>query len=438
MRILLIETAADGLLDLALRAQQWGHSVRYCCAGFDPIRCPVGRGLVQRVGDWREHMRWCDLAIFGGNGKWLAEIDRWRELGVPIIGGSEKAAKLELDRLAGMAELKRAGIEVPPYKQFARLDEAMAYVAKRDEGFAVKPCGDVADKSLSFVAKTGAEMLWRLDSWKREGKRFPSGFIVQDRVEGVEFAVGAWVTDNGFAEGFEENWEEKKLHAGRLGPNCGEAGTVMRLVKSSKLAKQVLAPFEDWLVSSGYRGNVDVNCIVDDQGTAWPLEWTVRLGWPAFNIELSLHDGDPIEFLAGVASGKAPASRQMDTIAVGVVMALPPYPFGHERPEEVVGVPIWGAEHDDVHFTMAAQGSVPNIESGTASKEQGIVTAGSYVLTAAGLGDTVQAARRLVYRRLDRIEIPANPFYRNDIGSRLTRDLGRLQQFGYARDMSYA
>src|SRR6185436_13395507 len=262
------------------------------------------------------------------------EFDRLKANGVPVIGAPGPAAEWELDRRAGMREFIRAGIPVPPYRQLPTLDEALAYVVKRDEGCAIKPCGDITNKSLSFVAKTAREAVWRLQRWKRDGKRFPSGVIVQDLVKGVEFAVGAWIGPGGFAEGWEENFEEKRLFAGGVGPNCGEAGTVMRLTKTSKLAEEVLRPLEDRLVSLGYVGNVDVNCIVDEDGTPHPLGFTVRFGYPAINIETALH-GDPIEFLAGLAAGKPPKSRRLNEVAVGVVMALPPYPY-REDPANTV------------------------------------------------------------------------------------------------------
>lgn len=429
MRLLLMEDSSDGLLDLAVRAAALGHDVRYHLRAYDRTRCPNGRGLVQRADDWRDWIRWCDLCVVGGNGKWLIELDRWRREGVPIIGGGVEAAHLELDRMLGMAAFKEARIAIPAYRQCSTLREAMEYVAKRDEGCAVKPCGDVADKTTSVVGKTAKEVLWRLGRWQKEGKVFPSGVIVQDRVEGVEFAVGAWVGPSGFAPGWEENAEEKRLFAGGLGPNCGEAGTVMRLVKQSKLADKVLRPFEDWLVSTGYIGNVDVNTIIADDGTPYPLEWTVRLGWPAFNIELALHEGDPVEFLAGLAEGEPPNTRNMRDIAVGVVMALPPYPFGHEKADEVVGVPIWGVTpgiEDNLHLCNAML-----------DKDQ-LATAGSYAVVATGLGDTVVEARRKAHRVLDRLTVPAAPFYRNDIGSRLRGQLPQLQAHGFARGLRYA
>jgi phosphoribosylamine--glycine ligase len=427
-------------LDLAIRAVNLGHDVRLFERDYDPVKCPVGRGLVERVPDWRASVRWADLIVVGSLGYCMNEFDRIRAEGRPIIGAAGAVGEWELNRLAGMNEFKRAGIPVPPYRQCSNYDEAIALVSKRDDGVAIKPCGDVTDKSLSFVAKTPAEAVWRLQRWKREGKKFPQGFILQDLVKGVEFAVGAWVGPGGFADGFEENWEEKRLFAGGVGPNCGEAGTVLRLVRASKLAQKVLAPLEDKLVSLGYVGNIDVNCIVDEDGNPWPLEFTCRFGYPAINIELALHS-EPIEFMAGLAAGKPPKSRRLNEVAVGVVMALPPYPFGHERPDEVVNVPIWGVTpgiEDSLHFCNVAMGSVPNLGGGGLANSSHLVTSGSYVLVSTGTGESVVEARTRAYRVLDRLTIPASPFWRIDIGARLRSGLDKLQTHGFATGMRYA
>jgi phosphoribosylamine--glycine ligase len=440
VKTLIVEPHGDGLLYLAIRARKLGHDVSYWCRDYDQYKAPIGRGLVERVPDWRPLARRVDLVILGSLGYAQAEFDKLKADGVPVIGAPGLAGEWELNRLVGMQQFKRAGIPVPPYQQCASYDEAIAIVARNDDGVAIKPCGDVTDKSLSFVAKTGREAVWRLQRWKREGKRFPQGFILQELVKGVEFAVGAWCGPGGFADGFEENWEEKRLFAGGVGPNCGEAGTVLRLVKSSKLAQQVLSPLEDKLVSLGYIGNVDVNCIVDEDGTPWPLEFTMRFGYPAINIELALHS-EPIEFLAGLAAGKSPKTRRLNEVAVGVVCALPPYPYGHEKPDEVVGVPIWGVSpsiEGDLHFCSVQAGEGPAISGGKIEKRPVLATAGSYVLVSTGTGSTVVEARRGAYRVLDRLTVPASPFWRVDIGSRLRSDLDHLQSHGYARGMSYA
>jgi phosphoribosylamine--glycine ligase len=394
--------------------------------------------LVERVPDWHSSVPWADLIIAGGNGKWLRELDIIRkQRGTLMIGGNYDASQWELDRMAGMAAFKKARIPTPPFRQCMNLDEAIACVADVNEGFACKPCGSVGDKSLSFVGKTPEETLWRLKRWKRSGKQFPGGLMVQKLVKGVEFAVGAWVNQNGFVDGIEENFETKRMFAGDVGPNTGEMGTVMRLVRQSKLFEKVLKPLEDRIVGMGYTGNIDVNCIIDEDGTPHPLEWTSRLGWPSTNIELALHKSDPIEFLACVASGDTPPTRQLNTVAVGVVMAIPPYPMGHERTEEVVNVPIWGVTpgiEDNLHFCDVMLGTAP---SGV-TQEPHLATAGSYVLVSTGVGETVVKARNEAHRVLERIRIPASPFWRNDIGSRLRSEIPKLQEHGYARGLDYA
>src|SRR5258706_9203874 len=141
MRVLFVDKSGDGLLDLALRAKALGHSCRYHLGSYDPVKRPVGRGMIDRIPDWRASMRWADLVILGGNGTWMAEFDRWRAEGVPIIGGGVESAKWELDRIKGMQVFKKAGIPTPGYSECRGYDDAIA-VASKSEGLAMKPCGD--------------------------------------------------------------------------------------------------------------------------------------------------------------------------------------------------------------------------------------------------------------------------------------------------------
>lgn len=428
MRVLIVDKSGDGLLDLAIRAQALGHNVRYFLQCYDPQKRPVGRGLVERVSDFRPSMRWADLVLLAGNGSWMREMDAYRAEGIPIIGGGVESASWELDRNKGMAILKKAGIPVPAYREAKTYDEAISLAKSSENGVAIKPSGDVADKSLSFVAKSPEEAIWRLQRWKRAGRQFGQGLILQERIDGVEFAVGGWFGPSGFVDGIEENWEGKRFFPGDLGPNTGEMYTVMRLVNKSKLFDKVLKPAEDQLHRLGFIGNCDVNCILDPEGNPWPLEWTMRFGYPAINVELALHQSDPVEFLACVAAGDKPPPRLKDKIAVGVVLAIPPFPNGHERAEEVVNVPIWGVTpsvEDNLHFcdVMMSDGQ--------------LATAGSYVAVATGVGSKVTEARDQALRVLNRLRIPASPFWRIDAGSRLRRAVPQLQEHGYALGVEY-
>src|SRR5258708_5686755 len=128
-----------------------------------------------------------------------------------------------------------------------------------------------------------------------------------------------------------------------IGVATGEQGTVLRIVKKSKLADMMLIPLEEQLQKAGFIGNIDVNCIIDEHGTPWPIEFTMRPGWPAFNIQQILNKGDHAEWLMDLWEGKDARNWEMDTIALGVVMSIPNYPFTHtNKTEDVKGIPIYG------------------------------------------------------------------------------------------------
>lgn len=444
MRVLLIADAGDGLLDLAIRSQRAGHQCKFFCRKYDARTRPIGRGLVEMVPDWRPHMSWSDLIILEGNGVYMTEMDAWRGRGCNIIGGNVESAAWELDRKKGMDIFRRAGIAVPPFREFTDYDDAIRFVERRGEVYFSKPCSDTADKSLS--AKTGVpeDCAWQLKKWKRKHGRPPCPFLLQEAIDGVEIGVGGWWGSGGWADVWEENFEHKRFCSGDIGPNTGEMGTVLRFVRRSRLADMVLAPLEAQLERISYVGNVDVNCIVDEAGNVWPLEFTMRLGWPAFNIEMDLFNCDPLDFLYAVctAENRTRGSHTCDMPAVGVVAAIAPYPHSPRDYEDIVGIPIFGLDDEDHWHPCEVQSfSSKNSSMMTATITNNTtiahVTAGSYVGIATGIGDTVRQAARGAYRVLDKLSMPCSPFWRDDIGERLKEDLPALQEHRFAAGMEY-
>ena len=111
----MISSVGDaGELDICLRAQSAGHKVRW----FKPFAertAEIGKGMVERVSEWQASMRWADLVVLGDNTKYLAEIDKWRSAGIPIVGASVDAASWELNRTKGQKIFEDHGIPVVPY-----------------------------------------------------------------------------------------------------------------------------------------------------------------------------------------------------------------------------------------------------------------------------------------------------------------------------------
>lgn len=440
MKLLLIDYwGTDGMLDFAMRAKADGHEVKWAFYRAERTH-RIGHGLVERVADWRDWIKWADLVVLADNTRYLKELDVFRARGVPIVGSTFEASCWELDRKTGQDVFKKAGIDVPPFKEFDDYDAAIAYVRKEGRAFVSKPSYDESDKSLSYVGKSPADLIYMLTRWKK-AQRLRGAFILQEKVSGCEMAVGAWCGPGGFSEGWCENWEFKSLMAGDRGPNVGEMGTVLRYVRRSKLAEKVLKPLEDRLVAMGYTGYVDVNCIIDEHGEPWPLEFTMRMGWPTFNIQQALNKGDSVEWLAALCDGRDSRPWQLDKISTGVVMALPEFPYGKTPIEKMVGAPVQGVTPSmlpNVHPCAVQMGSAPCDQAdGSVKDEPCWLTAGDYVLVASGVGDSVRQSRARAYRVMEKIKVPASPFWRPDIGQRLKLQLPEIQKHGYASKLVF-
>lgn len=436
MRILVIDERGVAL-DWCLRCQDEGHTVKVFIRKT-PKTDTIGLGLVDLVADWQGWMRWADLVFLSDNTRYIKELESWRREGKAIIGPSLDAAAWELNRNTGMKIFRLHGIQVADYKEFSNYDRAIAYVKKEGRAFVSKPCGDEPDKSLSYVAKSPADLVYMLERWKKS-QRHKGSFILQEKLDGVEMAVGGWFGPHGFNEGWHENWEFKKLFPGDLGPATGEQGSVFRVVKKSKLADKVLKPLRGALEKLGYVGYVDVNCIIDKKGVPWPLEFTMRFGWPSFNIQQALHKGDHAQWLLDLAEGRDAKNWVCDKVAVGVVMAIPDYPYSHLTRKEVLGIPLYMPERlrDAVCPGEMMAGEAPHDVNGEVATLPCWVTAGDYVLIANGTGETVQGARRSAYGVLKQLKMPNSPFWRTDIGQRLSKQLPLLHAHGFATGLEY-
>lgn len=439
MRILAIDPGGF-MLDWVMRCEADGHEVKWFVRKT-PKTLNIGKGLVESiVDDWRKWALWAHIVVLADNTKHLREMDHLRKnYGVQVIGAGLETAGWELDRIKGQQVLKKAGVAVPSYREFNDYDAAIAYVKKEGRRFVSKPCGDEPDKSLSYVAKTPADLVYMLQRWKK-AQKLKGSFMLQDFIPGCEMAVGAWFGPHGFSHGWCENFEFKKLMVGDLGPATGEMGTVLRIVAKSRLADKVLKPLEEVLLRTGYCGYVDVNCIIDEKGNPWPLEFTMRPGWPTFNIQQALLNGDHAEWLADLSEGRDSRPWRLNEVALGVVMAIPDFPYSQMTRKEVTGVPVYGLKPSlmaHLHPCELMSGVAPQDVNGKVVEAPCWLTAGDYVLVASGTGGTVSQAKSRAYRVLEQVRTPNSPFWRKDIGDRLKKQIPEIQARGYATGLQF-
>lgn len=448
MKILCLDTASNAL-DFLMRCQQYGHEVMW----WDKTRKDgsdrrAGEGLVPKLRDYealrKKWIGWADLIYVLDNVCYLDLLEPYRQMGYPIFGCNVEAAELELDRGAGQKAMKAAGIPIIEGKDFHDYDAAIAYVRKNaDQVFVSKPSGE-ADKALSYVANSAADLIYMLNRWKTVPKYVESakkdGFIIQEKKLGAEMAVGGWFGPGGWSQWWSENFEYKKLMDGDLGVNTGEQGTLCRLVSQSRLADLALKPMTKTLERLGYVGHIDNNVIIDAKGNIWPMEFTMRDGWPLKHNHVALQQGDPAQWMLDLLNGKDTMQATDGLVSISVVVTIPDYPYSKITNKEVCGIPIYGAsDMEHIHLSEVMIDNEIPVQVGDRVVEMPCyVTAGDYVMVVTGTGETITGARRSAYTAIDKIRIPNSPSWRLDIGrSKLVENLPKIQRYGFARNLSF-
>lgn len=434
MKVLLIDCGGN-FLDFALRCMNAGHEVKtFIPPDKNGNRLSIGDGLIERVNDFHKWMRWADIVLLSDNARYIHQLESYRKYGYPIIGAPIEGAEWELNRTFGQKILKDAGGAIMPYKTFTDYDEAERYVIKNMKRYVSKPSGD-ADKALSYVSKSPADMVYMLRHWKRLGK-VKQPFILQEFRPGIEMAIGGWFGKNGWNDKFLVNFEHKKFMNADLGVNTGEQGTVMQYVDSDKLAEKLLIPVSQSLMDIGYTGYVDAAAIIGEDGSVNFLEWTMRFGWPCFQIQSALHIGDPVNWLRDLIDGYD-SLRVRDQVATGVVVSIPDYPYNKKPREQMAGYPVYCDHGPSIAPCEIKAGVAPHDVDGKIVDSPCWVTAGGYVLVATGLAETVSGSARRAYGAISKIEIPNSPGWRTDIGKRLQEQLPKLHALGFAKQMKY-
>lgn len=439
MLLLEMEDAGCGL-PFALACLKAGHQVRYYLRKENNQAIGEGfKGLV-KVTNWvASATGWADLVVSTGNDEFLPKLEAVRKTGVAVFCPSVRSAALEIKREAGMKLLEKAGVAVPAYKTFQSLSDAEAHVRQKPERYVFKTLGSEEDKSLSYVGKSAADMVARLQRWQKL-KLNPKGpVMLQEFRPGIEIGVSRWMGKDGFIGPYNENFEHKKLLSGNCGPNCGEAGTIMKYMDSSELGRQVLDPLEDELVKLGHLGDIDVNCIVDEKdGTPYALEFTCRWGHPASTIMWATHKGDPAQWMLDACEGED--TIEVDySVACGVVLAQPDYPYSERGKTEVSDIPIYGPSQGNkkfVHPQSVKMAVLPAMKGEEVADKRMWATCGDYVAVVTGTGKSVRQACERAYKVIKEIEIP-DMMYRDDIGEKLEEELPALHKFGFATEFKY-
>ncbi len=413
--------------DLALQLQREGCDVRLYIE--HPKQQTCLDGFIVKTSDWKHELPWVGregLIVFDDVG--YGEIqDSLRSKGYRVVGGSAGGDRLELDREFAQQLLADCGMTIVPTFNFTDANDALNFVEVNGGAWVVKQNDHQSHLNYVGVMEDGSDVLGVLASYQRLGI---VNLSLQRKLTGVEIGVGRYFNGKDWVGPIELNQEHKGLMNQELGPKTGEMGTLMWYVETSRLFDATLARLKDYLAAVDFRGNIDINCIVDGD-IAYPIEATARFGCPSTHLQTALYLTPWSELLGSLADGLHCNLEVCAGYGICLTLALPPFPYDGEQlyGASSIGLPLLMRdsltenEVRRLHLEGVARVQEKNGGATVLTRSLG------YAVFTSGTGETVEGAQKAAYSLARKIVIP-KVMYRTDIGDRfLAGDRERLKEF---------
>jgi phosphoribosylamine-glycine ligase len=404
-------------------------------------------GVIKKVQTLGEGLRWV-----GRDGYIISEDEAdmtlLRRQGFKVYGGNQWTERIEKDRAYQLQLCRDAGIPVPDFHRVRSVDEGIQYIMDNPDQYVLKQEGN-APKWFSYVGREddGSDVIDQLE-WIGSRPEFKKaqkyGFILEEFVEGIEFATSAWwmyddwKRDDDGKVIVEVNREHKKQENDDRGLTTGETGTVaMMSTKYTKLFGETLQKLTPLLkrFASDICINVDANCgIAEEEGgvKAYLFESTIREGYPFCALQQYLMSGhtEVGEFFADLIDGKQGNIGFKKDWGVVTVLGSGLYPDENKENQagrfvdQPVIIPQWEQSWNE-HIAPC---------SIRWDREKGywrISDWFEYVLVAVHHDKDIEKANSRCVAEMRKIVTRA-PHYRTDIGREFNRkELPKLIDYGY-------
>jgi phosphoribosylamine--glycine ligase len=418
MRVLFLSKDGDGL-GMAYKLALEGNHVDFWIK--NPQYKHALEGIIDRPKEWRPLLPKADLVICDMVGfSQYAEL--FQKYGKPFLSCNPVADIIELDRMKGLETFKRVGIDQPEYWHFKTTEECAAKLPEiwEDEGLVLKPFGNL-DTGKTYVCDDISLAQWALTT-------YPKGveMIVQRRVFGVEVSTEGWFNGLEYIAPFNHTFEEKTLMNDGVGKMTGCMGNIVQTTKGDKLCDATVRKVESVLKKAGYRGPVDVNCIVT-KAQVFGLEFTCRFGYDAVEALMQGLREPMGNLLFETAIG---SKKEMDISSdylMSVRVSRDPYPSKVESLDKIdqdLGMPIVGLTNKDMNHVYLCDCFLDKGGNIKYAASDGVV------LKATGFGRTIPEASTRTYKVISNIK-GIDLMYRTDIGARAAKDIKQLQEWGW-------
>ena len=356
-----------------------------------------------------------DLAVVGPEASLVDGIgDLFRRAGVPLVGPSAEAARLEGSKAFAKDFMARHRIPTAAYRIF---DEPSAAARALRSGFfdfpvVLKADGLAAGKGVLICADL-EEAIAALDRIMIARRFGTAGdrLVIEEFLRGEEASFMVLADGAGNVVPMVPSQDHKQIFEGDRGPNTGGMGAysmdgLLSPALRQRILDEVIFPTVAGMNQEGrpFAGILYAGLMLTADGPQ-VLEYNVRFGDPEAQVILPRLRSDLATLLLQAARGDLAATQAEWTpeAAVCVVAAAKGYPGSYPKGQEISGL----AQADRMENLVV-------FHAGTSRVDGRFVTSGGRVLGVTALAPSLDEAVRRAYSGLREIQFDGI-YYRRDI-----------------------